>query len=290
MNFIKDLHEARLTKDAANRPILTYTDCKEKAFLLLLMTTVMRFYRGYRPRAGAYARKTNMYREYDRFRQDGTDLYNLVYFITGNDDAINKLKDPGAAKKLRNVTHLSVSRLNQILKNTANDDSVSNNDVVNLGIIERDLQIKNNDYKQIRRYLASYTSLTQNERKTLVTRLLFAARSKLSDSDLIADFSKLAQDNNLEDFNAASPEPEINSLETVNLADVKNYRFILSPASLPYVSRFLQTARSGKSVVANLVQAYLPIIIMIDDIVKAGPAYVEQLKVIHNRAKRDLNK
>jgi hypothetical protein len=290
MDFIKNLHEARLTRGADNRPTLTYTDCKEKAFLILLMLTVMRYYRTYRPRAGAYSRKTNMYREYDRFRQDGTDLYNLVYFITGNEEAINKLKDPGAAKKLRNVTHLSVSRLNSIMRNTANDDNVSKDDIINLGIIERDLQIKNNDYKQIRRYLASYTKLTQNERKTLVTRLLFAARAKLADSDLITDFSKLATDNKLEDFNAASPEPEINSLEDVALADVKNYRFILSPASLPYISRFMQSARSGKSVVANLVQSYLPIIIMVDDIVKAGPAYIEQLKVVHNRAKRDLKK
>jgi len=35
-----------------------------------------------------------------------------------------------------------------------------------------------------------------------------------------------------------------------------------------------------------MVQAYLPAIEMIDDLVQAGPAYVQQLRALHKRAKK----
>ena len=31
-----------------------------------------------------------------------TDLYNFVYFVTGDEEAINKLKDPKSAMEMRN--------------------------------------------------------------------------------------------------------------------------------------------------------------------------------------------
>lgn len=73
-------------------------------------------------------------------------------------------------------------------------------------------------------------------------------------------------------------------------AKVKNYRFLVSNDRLPFIAKFLHAAKDGKTVIANFVQAYLPIIIMVDDIVRAGPTYVHQLKILHKRAKRDLKK
>src|SRR6056300_1897237 len=99
MDFIKGLQEARLTRNSSNQRRLTYDDCKERAYLLLLMMQTMRYYRKYRDDAGRYAKKTVMYRDYTRFRVDSTDLYNFFYFITGDEDALGKLKDPGSAAK-----------------------------------------------------------------------------------------------------------------------------------------------------------------------------------------------
>ena len=49
-----------------------------------------------------------------------------------------------------------------------------------------------------------------------------------------------------------------------------------------------QTAayEAGKTAMGAAVSAYFPLIKMIDDIIKAGPAYVEQLKVLHQRAQK----
>ena len=48
---------------------------------------------------------------------------------------------------------------------------------------------------------------------------------------------------------------------------------------------FLQLASQGKSVPGPYVKAYLPAIKMMDDIVQAGPTYVQNLRVLHKRAK-----
>ena len=42
MSFLKDLHEARMTKDNGSSATLTYTDCGERMYLTLLALETMR--------------------------------------------------------------------------------------------------------------------------------------------------------------------------------------------------------------------------------------------------------
>jgi len=289
--FLADLQEARMTRNADNQRRLTYADCKERAYLTLLMLQVMRYYPSHRITAAKYAYKTVMYREYRRFRVDGTDLYNLFYFITGDDAALDKLKDPEAAKEDRKSTLISVGKLNGYLRSLGSADGPSARDYEILSLIERELGIRNNDYKEIRRRLVTFDTDTPKERQTSVTRLLFAGRAKLTDGDFLQQFTALTLDKNLENPNLTSPEPTMSTPDiAIPAEDLRNYRFLVPVNMIPFVGKFLQSARSGRSILANFTQSYLPIIVMIDDIVQAGPAYIEQLKQVHNRAKRDLNR
>ena len=286
MNFIRDLQESRMTRDARNQRLLTYTDCKEKAYLTILCLQAMRYYRKHKTDAMKYSYKTVMFREYTRFRIDSTDLYNLFYFITGDESALKKLKNPGAAAQERKGTVISVGKLNGFLRRLASGDNVTAEDIRTLALIESDLDITNPHYKEIRRRLNTFDTDTTAERKTTITRLLFAARSKLSDSDVMPMFSKFAGDNNLEDFNATDPEPKISTPDIGGMANVQNYRLILPVNTLPFVSRFLDMINNGKTIPASIAGSYLPLVLMIHDIVKAGPAYIDQLKILHNRAKK----
>ena len=286
MNFIKELQESRMTRDARNQRLLTYTDCKEKAYLTILCLQAMRYYRKHKTDAMKYAYKTVMFREYNRFRIDSTDLYNLYHFITGDEKALKKLKNPGAAAKERRTTVISVGKLNGFLRRLASGDSVTAEDIKALALIESDLDISNPHYREIRRRLNTFDTDTTSERKTTITRLLFAARSKLSDSDVMPMFSKFAGDNNLEDFNATDPEPKISTPDQMGMADVQMYRLLLPVNSLPFVSRFLNMITKGKTIPANIAASYYPLVMMVHDIVKAGPAYIDQLKILHNRAKK----
>ena len=283
--FLNDLTEARMTRNSNNQRMLTYTDCKERAYLIILMMQVMRYYRTYRETVGHYAHKTVMYREYNKLRVDGSDLYNLFYFITGDEKAIGKLKDPGSASKERNKTLISVGNLNGYLRRMKRLESPTSIDDKDLFQLERELGINNADYKTLRRRISTYGTDTQKERATTITRLLFAGRAKLSDSDFLHYFSRLALDKNLEDFTKTDPEFDPSTPDLVTQSDVINYRLLVDVSRLPYIAKFLESARAGRSVVAQFVQAYAPLIIMLDDIVKAGPTYINQLKILHNRAK-----
>jgi hypothetical protein len=285
MDFIKDLQESRLTRNSLNQKNLTYNDVLEKTFLLLLILQVMRYYKGYNSKASAYARKTIQYTNYNLFRVSATDLHNLIWFAVGSEEAINKLKNPGAAKTVAGRTSIPQMAINRHLRNIAGQASAGKADVEFFTKIEQALLINDNDYKTLRRYVTNYARLGIDDRKRAVTRLLFAARAKLSDSDLISDFTDLANRNNLEDMRLTDPEAADSQTDYVDL-DLKNYRLIVSPSKLPLISRFLDAANSGKTAMGAAVSAYFPLIKMVDDIIKAGPAYVEQLKVLHQRAQK----
>jgi hypothetical protein len=214
----------------------------------------------------------------------------LFYFITGDRDALNKLKDPGSAEVERRRVLISVGNLNGYLRRMKRMDKPSSIDDKDLFQLERELGITNADYKTLRRRISSYATDTAKERQTTITRLLFAGRSKLSDSDFLHHFSKLALDKNLEDFTKTDPEFDTSTPDAVSQSEVINYRLLVDVSRLPYIAKFIENARAGRAVVAQFVQAYAPLIVMLDDIIKAGPVYVNQLKMLHNRAKKARKK
>ena len=169
-------------------------------------------------------------------------------------------------------------------------DKPADTDDKDLFQLERELGIANSDYKTLRRRISAFGTDTTKERQTTITRLLFAGRAKLSDSDFLHHFSKLALDKNLEDFTRTDPEFDASTPDAVSQSDVLNYRLIVDISRLPYIAKFIENARAGRSVVAQFVQAYAPLIFMLDDIIKAGPVYVNQLKMLHNRAKKARKK
>lgn len=285
MNFIKELEESRLTRNENNVRVLTYTDCCERLYLSVLVLEVLRQYPTMMPAVKSYARRSIDPARYTKFRISGTDLYNFAYYVNGSDEALNKLKDPGAAKKTAATTKFNAQSLEQyieVLKNGAASRSIAEF----LIRLESSLNIKNSDYKNIRRGIANYTKISKSEQSKLVTRLLFAVRAKLRSSDLIDDLEKLSQANNLETNKIADPEqvpstPDI-TLDTNTLA---LYRLLVGTKNLGACKLFLQTAIAGRSIPSTMVKGYMPIITMINDIVSAGPRGVAQLKMLHNRMK-----
>lgn len=74
--------------------------------------------------------------------------------------------------------------------------------------------------------------------------------------------------------------------DRVKIRNIALYRPIVGTANLMATKRFLDLARDGKSVPSSLLKGYLPAIEMLDEIVAAGPAYVQTLRALHNRAKK----
>jgi hypothetical protein len=285
-SFLRDLQESRMTKDNGNAKKLTYTDCGERMYLTLLALETMRQYPDFKAYVQRYAKKTAGFEQYKMYRIMGTDLYNFTYFLVGDSGAQDKLKDPESAKRMRASTKLPTSAINRYINAVAQGKTpVQLNNMFQA--IESALKVSNSDYKSIRRNLMNFARLTKAEKRLISTRLIYAVRAKLRSSDIIEDFEKFAAIKNLEKASVIDPEPTISTpdLSTTG-AELALYRYLVGDRNLALTKKFLEQAKDGKAASANMVQAYLPAIKMIDDIVKAGPGAVQQLRAVHKRAKR----
>jgi hypothetical protein len=285
-SFLRDLHESRMTKDNGNAKKLTYTDCGERAYLTLLALETMRQYPDFQAYVQRYAKKTAGFELYKMYRIMGTDLYNFIYFLVGDGKAQDKLKDPDSAKRMRASTKLPTSAINRYINAIAQGKQpVQVNNLFQA--IESALKVSNSDYKAIRRNLMNFARLTKAEKRLISTRLIFAVRAKLRSSDIIEDFEKFAAVKNLEKASVIDPEPTISTPDiSTSARDLALYRYLVGDRNLALTKKFLEQAKDGKAASANMVAAYLPAIKMIDDIVKGGPAFIQNLRALHNRAKK----
>ncbi len=286
--FLQDLFESRMTKDDGASEKLTYNDCCERLYLVLLVLETLRRYPKYAPIVKDYAKKTAGFELYKFYRIMGTDLYNLIYFLVGSDSAQHKLKDPEAAIALKKKTKIPLLDLNRYIR----DLSLGKEPMLPTALfmkLEAALKITNKDYKNIRRELADWDHSTRQDKRVEATRLIFAVRAKLRNSDIITDFEHWAAINNMEKAFVKDPEPTV-SKPDISLAsrDIALYRYLVGADKLLLTKKFLEMAVDGKTIPAAYVAAYMPIIDMIDDIVQAGPAYIQNLRALHNRAKKGV--
>ena len=287
MEFIKELHEARLTRQGGALKTLTYTDCCERAYLTMLILEVLRKFPNMAAYAHGYAKKTSGHDNYNHFRMSSTDLYNFIYFIVGDKDALDKLKDPGAASIMRRSTQFPLMAFNRyVSKLKMGGAGNAQQDQQTFINIESALKITNSDYKAVRRNVFSFSSLSSNSKKQLVTRLLLAARAKLRNSDIIQYLEELSAERDLEVYKVSDPEPKVSIPDiAVTSQDMAGYLRLVGSKNLMLTKKFLELAKDGKSIPANILQAYIPAIIILDNIAKGGAGFVQALRALENRAK-----
>jgi len=285
MDFLTELHEARMTRDSGNQRVLSYTDCCERLYLTMLVLELLRRYPQFAPVAHGYAKRTTDRDSYKHFRMYATDLYNFAYFVQGDEEALNKLKDPKAAMAIRRRTTLPAMAFNRYLMAMSTGRVTSLNDqTVFLGI-ESALNIVNTDYKAIRRSLFNFNRLSTGDKKKIVTRLLYACRAKLRSSDIIEHLEALAAVRDLESAKVRDPEPTVSIPDvSVDIKDLGFYRFLLGTKNLMLAKKFIEMAVQGKPIPPQMVRAYMPAIKTIDNIVKGGPAFISMLKALERRA------
>ena len=286
MEFIKEITEARMTRDSTGTRKLTYTDCCERLYLSLLVLETMRNFPQFRLPVQKYAKRTAGFESYRYYRINGSDLYNFIYLVVGDDSAQDKLKDPEAAKKLKASTRLPLADLNRYLNQLKNGQQPILTSSLFIKL-ENSMRIKNNDYKEIRRTLSDFEKLTKAELQRSVTKLIFAVRAKLRNSDISDDFEKYAAVKELETERVQDIEPTV-SVPDMSTApqDIALYRYLVGADNLMQTKKFLELAKDGKSIPSSMVQAYLPAIKMLDDIVQGGPSFIQGLRTLQKRAQK----
>jgi len=113
-------------------------------------------------------------------------------------------------------------------------------------------------------------------------------RSIVNDEDLITDhdmdqFLEELESVDIDQLDEAALDRVIKRVEARDLA---LYRLLTGSKDLMLIKKFLDLAQEGKSIPSSMVKAYQPVIELIDDIVTAGPGFVQLLKALRKRAKK----
>lgn len=291
MEFIKEIHEARMTRNSSDQKSLTYSDCCEKMFLILCMIEVMRHDANNNLFLQDYLRKTTSGDGYRQFRMANTDLYNFLYFVGGDNDAMDKLKDPGSAKQIRRNTQVPIMTINGYLTQVrANPTSFAIQSFNIFYQVQNSLRQQTSKYSTLRRDIGNFPKLHISKKQEVITQLLHAAQAKLRASDIIDYYSTWAGSNRLIDPTVKDTEIDISQPDLEKSpSDVSYYRLIVGNENAVRATKFVEYAAQGKATPINFIQSYLPIIQMVHDFVKAGPVAISQLKLLHKRIKK-LNK
>ena len=286
MNFLQNLEEARMTRNDQNVKVLTYADCCERLYLSLIILELLKNFPNATNVVRGYASKT-LSVNYERFKMNSTDLYNFIYFVTGDERAIGKLKNPGAAMRSRASTTLPVDGVKSYLRSISS--GATNNPTQLFVRLENVLNVTNTDYKTIRRNVTNWNDLTSDKKRVVVTKLLYATRAKLRSSDIIDDLEKFTSQRDLESNWVDDNEPTISIPDiSAGSRDYVFYRYLAGPENIMLVKGFLELAAQGKPIPSNMVKAMRPAIAALDDVVRAGPSYISMFKSIRNRAKKTL--
>ena len=100
-------------------------------------------------------------------------------------------------------------------------------------------------------------------------------------------FEKLLDDIRLPDNLEDLDEDAMNRvIQRVHNREIALYRYLVGTRNVMLTKRFIELAKDGNSIPSSFVKGYLPAIEMLDEIVQAGPAFVQNLKVLYSRAKK----
>lgn len=284
--FLEELHEARMTRNESNMKKLSYTDCCERSYLMLLIIELTRRFSETRSPIQRYAQNSKGYSQYKRFQINGTDLHNFIYFVMGDDEVVSKLKDGEAAIAARKNRAFPIMAVTRYLKQVASGTDPSH--VYEMfSTLESGLRISNSEYKSIRRAILSTGKMSTQQIKTAITKLLFAARAKLRSSDLIDDLERLATSKNFELHGVTDNEPTYSKPDpAVESDDLFYITGIVGSSNVYLAMKFLELAQRGETIPASVVKAFRPATQLFVDIVQGGSPYVSTLKTLQRQAKK----
>ena len=75
----------------------------------------------------------------------------------------------------------------------------------------------------------------------------------------------------------------------VSQREIALYSFLVGRQNAIKAKIFVEKMSQGQTVPSSIANGYAPAVDMIHDIVKAGPAYINLLKSLHQRAKKASN-
>jgi len=134
--------------------------------------------------AKSYADQTMAKGTFDQVRMINNDLANMLAIVSGDPEITKKLKNKDEAQAMRQRQPVPVMALRRYLRSWENHFR-------NLTHLERALNIRDANLKNIRRAVANYNNLNSKTKMQTLHRLQQQLQSKLPNTDILRKFKEL---------------------------------------------------------------------------------------------------
>ena len=162
----------------------TFPEVTERIYLSFLALALMSQNKETAVFAKSYADETLARGTFDNVRMNNNDLANMLAIVAGDTEITKKLKNKDQAQAMRQRQPVPVMAVRRYLRSWEEHFK-------NLTQLERSLNIKDANYKNVRRAVANYATLVARTKPQLMARLKKLLQSKLPNTDIQRKFKEL---------------------------------------------------------------------------------------------------
>jgi hypothetical protein len=182
--FLKYVYEGKVIRRHSDLQRFTFPEVTERIYLSFLALALMSQVKEHKPFVKSYADQTMAKGTFDQVRMINNDLANMLAIVSGDPDITKKMKNKNQAQALRQRQTVPVMSLRRYLRTW--DEHFKN-----LTNLERALNIRDANYRNVRRAVANFTKLDNKEKNQTLARLRQMLQSKLPNTDILKKFKEL---------------------------------------------------------------------------------------------------
>ena len=182
--FLKYVAEGKVIRRFSDLQRFTFPEVTERIYLSFLALAVMSQMPEHRQFAKSYAEHTMHYGTFDRVRMMYNDLANMLAIVSGDPEITKKLKNKNQAQAMRQRQPLPVMAVRRYLRTW--EDHYKN-----LSMLERSLNIRDANYRNLRRAVANFNKIDSRSRKNTLDRLNHFLKLRLPNTDIQRKFKEI---------------------------------------------------------------------------------------------------
>ena len=193
LQLVNTLSESRLfrTKKMAND--VNIDDAADLVFVHFLVLNIFNKDYDFAPLASDVAKRTMIFRNFDYFRTNGTDMYMALNRLMGKDNDIGDDEKDEIAKERLSLYKPDILRFLLHYANNRSDTSFEQRYLLRY---QRNLNVQDGMLKSVRRLVGDWDNLSQNQRALVVTRLVQWFRRKARLAEIFPALLKLQKRGN----------------------------------------------------------------------------------------------
>ena len=182
--FLKYVSEGKVIRRHSDLQRFTFPEVTERIYLSFLAMALMSQEKSTENFVKNYVEQTLAKGTFDQVRIINNDLANMMAIVAGDPDITKKLKNKNEAQAMRQRQPVPVMAVRRYMRTW--EDHYRN-----LTQLERALNIRDANYKNVRRSVANYTKLNSRQKAQTLARLKQMLQAKLPNTDLQRRFKQL---------------------------------------------------------------------------------------------------